>query len=53
MLSEKPGAIVVGCCVGELCGELLAKEERSEEALWMETNFKEREDGLVPASWGE
>lgn len=42
--------MVVGCCVGELCGELLAKEERSEEALWMETNFM-REGGLVPATW--
>jgi len=28
--SENAGAICVGCCVGELCGELLAREDRSE-----------------------
>lgn len=34
-LSENPGATVWGCCVGEDSGELLARDERSEE-LWME-----------------
>lgn len=36
-LSEKPGATVWGCCVGEESGELLASDERSEE-LEIETN---------------
>jgi hypothetical protein len=35
-LREKPGATVLGCCVGEESGELLASEERSD-ALEMET----------------
>jgi predicted metal-binding protein len=35
-LREKPGATVLGCCVGEESGELLANEERSD-ALEMET----------------
>lgn len=30
-LREKPGATVLGCWVGEESGELLAKEERSDE----------------------
>lgn len=36
-LSEKPDATCCGCCVGEWAGELLAKEDRSEDELWMET----------------
>ena len=36
-LSEKPGATVLTCCVGEESGELLASEDRSDE-LEMETN---------------
>jgi hypothetical protein len=32
-LSEKVGATVCGCWVGEDSGELLAKDERSDEAL--------------------
>jgi hypothetical protein len=35
-LSEKPGATVLTCCVGEESGELLASEDRSDE-LEMET----------------
>lgn len=35
-LREKPGATVLGCCVGEESGELLANEERSD-ALEIET----------------
>ena len=37
-LREKPGATMVGCCVGEDSGELLASEDRSEDALWMDTS---------------
>lgn len=37
-LSEKPDATCCGCCVGEWAGELLAKEDRSEDELWMETS---------------
>lgn len=36
-LSENDVATDVGCCVGELCGELLAKDERSD-PLFIETN---------------
>jgi hypothetical protein len=35
-LREKPGATVLGCCVGEESGELLASEERSD-ALEIDT----------------
>jgi hypothetical protein len=40
-LREKPGATVLGCCVGEESGELLANEERSD-ALEMETNCEQQ-----------
>lgn len=36
-LREKAGATVFGCCVGDDSGELLAREERSDDALWIET----------------
>jgi hypothetical protein len=29
--------MVVGCCVGEPWGELLAREERSDDELWIDT----------------
>jgi len=35
-LREKAGVAWIGC-EGECLGELLAREERSDEALWMET----------------
>jgi len=35
--SEKPDATWEGCWVGELCGELLASDDRSEDELWMDT----------------
>ncbi len=31
--SEKPEATCDGCWVGELCGELLANDERSDDEL--------------------
>lgn len=37
--SEKPEATCEGCCVGELCGELLASDDRSEDELWIDTSF--------------
>ena len=38
-MSEKPGATEVVCCVGDDAGELLAREDRSEEALWIDTSW--------------
>lgn len=35
-LSRKPDATCCGRCVGECSGELLAKDDRSEDALWMD-----------------
>jgi hypothetical protein len=32
-LSEKAGAMVIGCCVGDDSGDKLARDERSEEAI--------------------
>src|SRR5690554_2417319 len=36
-LREKAGATLCGCCVGDESGELLAREDRSDE-LWMDTS---------------
>lgn len=36
-LSENDDATDVGCCVGELCGELLARDDRSD-PLFMDTS---------------
>lgn len=36
-LRENGGATVMGCCVGELCGELLASDDRSEDELCIDT----------------
>jgi hypothetical protein len=39
-LREKGGAIVVGCCVGDPCGDSLAKDDRSDpELLCMNAYF--------------
>jgi len=38
-LREKEVAIVVGCCVGEFWGELLARDDRSDDELCMDTSF--------------
>lgn len=38
-LSEKPGVMDCGCCVGEDSGELLASEDRSDEE--METSWRD------------
>lgn len=48
-LREKPGATVLGCCVGEESGELLASEERSD-ALEIETNCEQQ---VRLMRWGE
>jgi hypothetical protein len=40
---EKAGATVFGCCVGDASGEWLATDERSDEALWIETIWKGRD----------
>ena len=36
-MREKGGAIVVGCCVGDPWGESLAKDDRSDEELCIDT----------------
>jgi hypothetical protein len=40
-LREKGGATVVGCCVGEDSGDMLARDDRSEEA--MDTIYRGRD----------
>lgn len=35
-LREKAGATVWGCCVGDDSGELPARDERSDDALWID-----------------
>jgi hypothetical protein len=37
-LRENAGATVFGCCVGDDSGELLASEDRSDDALWIDTS---------------
>ena len=48
--SEKPEATWEGCWVGELCGELLASDDRSEDELWMDTSFGRKTSVRVPAN---
>lgn len=51
-LSEKPGVIDCGCCVGEDSGELLASEERSDEE--METRCRDWSEKVgedAPEEW--
>jgi hypothetical protein len=49
-LRENTGATVCGCWVGECAGELLANDERSEEALWMDTSCSQRSFRSVDCS---
>lgn len=39
-MSEKGGAMVVGCWVGEPWGELLARDDRSDAELAMEATLR-------------
>lgn len=40
-LREKLDATCWGCCVGDALGELLEREDRSEEALLIETSCRD------------
>lgn len=51
-MSEKGGAIVVGCWVGDPWGELLAKDDRSDAELAIEATWKDCVSPGPPACRG-